>query len=207
MNRLEPIRHKFIKERSIIFSTEMVKAILDNKKTQTRRVIKPQPHMLHGVLRWSRGEYDINWKHLNKSLIGSICPYGRAGDRLWVRETCDYIFGSEGDYILYKANDDDLKHFRELRKAGIKVTWKPSIHMPRWASRITLEITEVRAERLQEITNSDIKKEGFYPFPSWPEQMIDVYWDKLYAKRGYHWESNPWVWVISFKRVMYDDKI
>lgn len=190
-----------MEEHPIIFNTEMVKAILDGKKTQTRRVIKPQPFYQRGILRWDKNKtISINMND-HSDLAIPYCPYGQVGGKLWVKETFDYVFGDEGDYILYKANDADLKHFEELKKAGIKVTWNPSIFMPKDLSRITLDIIEVRVEGLHNITEEDIKAEGiednltkigfYYAFGQ--------LWNSINAKRGYGWDTNPFVWVISFK--------
>ena len=182
------------KEHPILFSTDMVKAILDGRKTMTRRVIKFQPEPNHIE------EFKETWIRL--------CRYGQVGDRLWVRETFDYILGDEGDYLIYKAREDDYKWFQERKKDGSKITWKPSIFMPRWASRITLEITEVRVERVQEIKQSDLWREGIANTKSvnceeaW--RTITEFrklWDSLNAKRGYSWDTNCWVWVISFRRL------
>jgi len=136
------------------------------------------------------------WRFEDKDGVFLIvkCPYGGVGDRLWVRET---FYNDEymGNRVLYKA-DGAMANF------NYGGPWKPSIHMPRWASRILMKITKVRAERLQEISMQDLIAEGLEPTP---EQFgrplgkfIDL-WDSLNAKRGYGWETNPWVWVISFK--------
>ena len=186
-----------MRERPILFNSEMVKAILEGRKTQTRRVIKPQPEDFDGDNILWKGR----WKPLN------VCPYGQVGDRLWVKETwTPDIF--TGKPLWYKANGipDSLKNIR----------WKPSIFMPRWASRITLEITGLRVERLQEITEEDTIKEGIVmnnrPFEGWywmpniysttnPIVAFEKLWDSLNAKREYSWEQNPWCWVLEFKRI------
>ena len=190
-----------MKERPIIFSTDMVKAILEGRKTQTRRVIKPQPdRVINGV----PFEY-LGHKYHDASDRAIRCPYGQVGDRLWVRETWatqksidrfspSYIGNAATVPLWYKADAVNGRSFIGLGK------WRPSIFMPRWASRITLEITEVRVERLQEITFEDFKKEGIEMDGSWDGSFARL-WDSLNAKRGYSWESNPWVWVISFRRL------
>ena len=182
-----------MKERPIIFNTEMVRAILDGRKTQTRRVVKYKAYTREG---------DPVYPH--------ECPYGEIGDRLWVRETWAYTDGGGAlvmggiietvePQIVYKANG--YKYSESLK-------WKPSIHMPRWASRITLEITDVRVERARDISYGDLCKEGFktyglseksemLPASIWFQEL----WDSLNAKRGYSWKSNPWVWVIEFKPI------
>ena len=143
------------------------------------------------------------------------CPYGQPGDRLWVRETwaknkgtgggivyrADYGFAS-GIYECDLNSGDWVKHVDK---------WKPSIYMPRWASRITLEVTDVRVERVQDITPQDIEAEGFFlsglETQSLPDQLarrkewFRNAWNTINAKRGYSWGSNPWTWAISFKVV------
>ena len=130
-----------------------------------------------------------NQGELDSRLLGiwQACPY-QVGDRLWVRETwkkkLDRYADVKGAFV-YKANYD--RTFEDAK-------WKPSIHMPRWASRITLEITEVRVERLNQISADDVTKEGV-------DNLVTfmLLWDRLNKKRGYEWKSNCWVWVITFK--------
>ena len=204
-----------MKERPIIFSTDMVKAILEGRKTQTRRVIKPQPprHWSIPPARFFQGHFN-EWGA--KVSVDSIkCPYGQAGDRLWVRETwaTEWEFNDYKPSLLPKRNPSDAVPFVPI--AYTDTDWdgyrvgrtRPSIFMPRWASRITLEITEVRVERLQEITEDDAEAEGCVT-PYWGDlahqDLIGQFqnlWDSLNAKRGYSWKSNPWVWVIGFKPV------
>ena len=197
-----------MKERPIIFNAEMIRAILEGRKTMTRRVIKPQPKSYTGqnihkdqIILWQwkieKGgfggcpEYNIGRWIANSGL----CPYGQAGDRLWVRET--WYQNPATDKLVYKA---DYDHPISPAK------WRPSIHMFRWASRINREITEVRVEQLMKIDIRDIHAEGI----RLPEDKVGYYgklyvdafhnlWDSLNAKRSYSWESNPWVWVISFR--------
>ncbi len=173
-----------IKEKPILMSTEMVRAILEGKKFQTRRVVKPQPF---GV-----------------------------GSRLWVRETFKYIDFDLRDMgelhpnvkIEYKA--DGLQRWvKGDYKTQISIPvppneiWRPSIFMPRWASRITLEITELRAQPVQDISEEDAIAEGIAngAYAVNPRYSFQVLWDSINKKRGYSWESNCWVWAISFKRV------
>ena len=186
------------KEHPIIFNTEMVRAILAGSKTQSRRVIKPQPPpYCDAVKQLENGVWNF-YKQADPDFHAYLkkgCPYGQVGDRLWVRET-HYIGGrEENDWVAYRADggyEDNA------------VRWKPSIFMPRWASRITLEITEVRVERVQEITAGDCTNEGI-PYEGGDYVTMKVFakfhklWDSLNAKRGYGWATNPWVWVISFK--------
>jgi len=181
-----------IKERPILFSGPMVRAILDGRKTMTRRVIKyPAVTVEHDRIIAGRfidpktgcvdGQFDV-----------IACPYGQPGDRLWVRET----YNSCGGKPFYRADGELHPDWK----------WRPSIFMPRWASRITLEITAVRVERLKDITIEDAQAEGVTPLGvegdgrRWRAAFREL-WDSLNAKRGHGWGANPWVWVISFKRV------
>lgn len=283
-----------IKSRPILFSGEMVKAILRGDKTQTRRVIKPQPD-------WKRAWYDhghwsVKLPHGNSSersgncgvsighpesqsgeweymgrfsdgmqypLFGPIrCPYGKPGDRLWVRETTF----RDGDELYYRADGDCCDQIPECACCEVgKPKCKPSIFMPRDDCRITLEVTDVRVERVREISEEDVDAEGLSvfqfgsqkrtvtrgtvaaatalgflqssdkiterellrsgaaafagvagwigsspsPFPKSMsnQQLFSLLWDSINAKRDggiYSWESNPWVWVVDFKRVETD---
>jgi hypothetical protein len=182
-----------MKERPILFSAPMVRAILERRKTQTRRIMKPQP-------------YGFLFQKPVKSLGGAEikCPYGQTGDRLWVRETwgtdapnldtCRRGVESDGlFYGPYYAADADWFDNHTVRM-------RPSIHMPRWASRITLEITNVRVERLQDISREDAIAEGTPP-PDAAYSMRDSYmmlWESINGRGS--WATNPWVWVIEFKR-------
>lgn len=195
-------------KKPILFSGEMVNAILDGRKVMTRRAVKPQPP--EGFRLWGRCIDDhASWTdHPLQGEKGDIfratCPYGKPGDTLWVRET----------FMIERfpsAPDKPLVHYRaDNTAAGSAWTaarmWKPSIFMPRWASRITLRITDVRVERLQEISAADMRAEGIdclyendgsisehFTRQSW----VDL-WDSINAKRGYGWDANPWVWVVSF---------
>lgn len=197
-----------MKERPILFSGPMVRAILDGRKSMTRRVIKPQPAMeLDGeILPDGTGGY--GWAPVLPPW--SKWPY-QIGDRLWVRETwyCDNPAAAQDamsrmEGVYFKATEVEPQLFK----------WRPSIHMPRWASRITLEITSVRVERLQEITANDVIEEGINPiarmggipmcknkkgqYCTAREAFIDL-WDTINGKTR-PWLSDPWVWVIEFKR-------
>ena len=185
----------------------MVRAILGGNKTQTRRVLKPQPKPFEGGISFCC-HGDKTWSAL--SLDGDRqkfkCPYGKAGDRLWVKETFfkpdksdPHFAGLVGDYI-YRAQYD----YREDRSVIGDNHWKPSIFMPRWASRITLEIIAVRVERLADITFADCMAEGIQPAGRDAEEVRHAYhllWDSLNEKRGFGWMKNPCVWVVVFKRI------
>ena len=231
-------------EHPILFSGEMVRAILDGRKTQTRRVIKPQPIMMDsgmwypsnipGDVKNRRGLHYANEKHMRKGMPIDFFPYGLPGDRLWVRETHVFemyedeprskdgrpIFFYKGDgtewdephwlYPHYRATDPAPDLFYEdgdgYQEGDPQCKWNPSIHMPRWASRITLEIVNVRVDQVQEISIEDIYAEGCRPISS-DEDGSELYewysdlWDELNAKRGYGWDINPWVWVLEFKKL------
>ncbi|MGA7781148.1 MAG: hypothetical protein WCA85_26045 [Paraburkholderia sp.] len=143
---------------------------------------------------------------------GCKCPYGTPGDRLWVRETFAHMYRGNAapetrcdDDVVYRA--DGFSHDEYAYGS-----WKPSIHMPRWASRITLEVTGVRVERLCDISEQDAAAEGMVP--RWPDgveirhdcssnmcrDLFRTLWDGLNAGRGYGWDANPWVWVVEFRR-------
>jgi len=174
-------------EHPILFSGKMVRAIFAGKKSQTRRIVKKDP----------QGKTPFTDEF--------PCPYGSTGHLLWVRET----FAKYPDGFVYKADfpDDGFGSGIVNLRTGenYQIVWKPSIFMPRMASRITLEITEIRIERLNTISESDAVAEGCQ---AWVEngQVTDTavsdyahLWDEINLERGYSWESNPYVWVVSFQ--------
>ncbi len=184
---------KVVKERPIIFSSEMVRAYLAGRKTQTRRIVK-------GVaLEWLQpGMFTPEYvAHPGNHL----CPYGNPGDVLWWRETWIELIdeGLGHNVIAYKADGPNLKTNYEMN-----LKWRPSIFMPHWASRIQTPIMSVRVERLQDISEDDCWHEGIRLGSTvlgtlgYRDLYCDL-WNKLNAKRGYSWESNPWVWVIEFE--------
>jgi hypothetical protein len=190
------------KERPILFSGQMVRDILDGRKTQTRRLIKPQPSWV--------AEPSVPFKTPDADPKGIIkCPYGIPKDKLWVRETwgcCD-----EEGFVPYSIpkKQGTLCVFYDADNST-DGSWFPSIHMPRWASRILLEVSDVRVERLQDITPYGAIQEGFGPYANSftidcdtlnPRDVFLEYWDSINAKRGFGWDDNPWVWVIEFRRV------
>ncbi|HEJ4757511.1 hypothetical protein FVA82_11755 [Pseudomonas aeruginosa] len=205
-----------MKERPILFTGPMVRAILEGRKTVTRRVVSPQPDFLGSMV-----DPNTPFKTLDAGLHARItCPYGEPGDRLWVREAwaadaqVDAIAPSDlsqGEPIWYPA---DLS----VRQTGCYMISKgrvrPSIHMPRWASRILLEITAVRVERLQDISEEQALAEGVRGEPCDHARQacadIGCWGDTAKGAFGFLWESlngegswaaNPWVWVVEFKRV------
>lgn len=199
-----------IKERPILFSAPMVRAILEGRKTVTRRAIKVQPHIdASGNFCVGSSNYgqDGYGKPVTKHFVNGCCPYGKLGDRLWVRETFACGLCTDQPYA-YRAT-----HAPEDLEAGWHdpIKWKPSIHMPREASRILLEITDVRVERLQDITYEQAAAEGVHrgPLREWcasdeggacHKYPVPAFRD-LWQSVGGDWEANPWVWVVEFKRV------
>lgn len=227
-------------ERGMIFNSEMVRAILDGRKTQTRRIMAPQPadDIERGIF---PNPEAIGWKsslrHKHGSTTTHFCPYGKPGDRIWVREA--YRFPASLDdvsptgvgemavatgyrkpwaptfYEFTGTFSDGWKGFETPPKVSDAGKLRPSIHMPRWASRILLEITDVRVERLNAISEEDARAEGIIdggclncgePEPCGcanPEpDATDAFaylWQSIYGQDN--WNANPWVWVIEFKRV------
>ena len=195
------------KERPILFSGPMVRAILDGRKTMTRRIVKPQPHA--GVRQSPfvpSGLEDGHGKELR-------CPCGQPGDRLWVRET--WAAPHAYDHLPPRMISQEARiHYTATEERG-GLLWRSSIHMPRWVSRITLEITAVRVERLQDISEADALAEGIYkPLGSqfWhtnpsanilpgetPQWAYRNLWETINGPGS--WDANPWVWVIEFKRI------
>lgn len=213
-----------IKERPILFNGAMVRAILEGRKTVTRRACKPQPSA-NAHTTSAEGKPMSAWWETGKDV--NRCPYGQPGERLWVRETWSVEllagYAQEGGYyseyeLRYRANDGE----REISVAPGEPDpwlqlydsqlgdWRPSIHMPRAACRILLEITDVRVERLQDITYEQAAAEGIhrhnrmwsatdeggachkYPEPAFRD---------LWLSTGGDWDANPWVWVVEFKRI------
>ncbi|WP_345758247.1 morphogenetic protein [Klebsiella pneumoniae] len=196
-----------MKERGMIFNGEMVRALLDGRKTQTRRPIKWKQTRFTEIGEredgskwpWSEdAEHACDFWH--------PCPFGAVGDRIWVRETwARYNIDQNSHDIAYRATTP-----QDWPEEG---RWRPSIHMPRWASRILLEITDVRVERLNAISQEDAQAEGLeltgwrptYSDPDSGGEALTPYdnfaqlWESIYGEES--WKANPWVWVISFKRV------
>lgn len=194
-----------VKERPIIFGGEMVRAILDERKTQTRRVVMRQPPEDRPRHCWFDAPiYGWTWDtEPTADWFKVRCPYGRPGDRLWVRETWATSIGTGEQRVMYKAG-------KEGGYGEPEYGWKSPIFMPRWASRITLEITDVRAERVQDTSIEDVLAEGIkevrgqHSGEHWREGTGGEFvrlWDSINVKRGFGWESNPWVWAITFKRI------
>lgn len=200
------------KERGIIFTGEMVRAILDGRKTQTRRAIKLKETpisdkfklgywKLTGVYEGYGAIYPV-YSGLDGKSVHEFarCPYGRPGDILYVRETFVHLWD---DLVHYRATKEPIPNPKSVYK------WKPSIFMPRWASRIDLRVTAVDVQRVQDITEEDAVAEGVsydmnIPFESKDDTLIGLFgnlWDHINEKRGFGWDVNPWVWVVTFERI------
>lgn len=200
-----------MKERPIIFSDPMIRAILAGHKTQTRRVIKPQPTEESTSPGWYVWRGQNGWRPHD---LTSHCPYGILGDHLWVRETWATI--SLYDVMRPSQLGQTVDLF--WRADGVQTRcnhvkpgkWRPSIHMPRWASRIMLEVMGVRVERLQDISMHDALAEGVgemrehgghFQDGSYLVGSFRHLWGQINLKRGFSWDHNPWVFVISFRTV------
>lgn len=218
----------YMAEKPILFRTPMVRAILDGRQTQTRRVVERKGYELELQEPWrdsAKYEYENLWqigqetgKMRHTKSIG-VCSRYQLGDILWVRETCNRGEARNGDKkYIYKADIEPL--LQDIH------TWHPSIHMPRTAARIFLRVTDVRVERVQEISTDNALAEGIRERILQPRayelnggkkiyeyaddsgttySAVEAYeklWDSLNAKRGYGWDSNPWVWVYSFEKVV-----
>ena len=226
-----------MKERGMIFNAEMVRAILDGRKTQTRRPVKFPVH-----------DKNLGCELAGNELAGELSAgnylnsaFGKPGDRIWVRETFQGPLVHEElfeEYSAYPEKFETPEYCEYAADGGVRPEycdlddnlrhgWRPSIHMPRWASRILLEITDVRVERLNAISPEDAESEGLertnftgfgdepglpsYPEPDvyfdplkkqWKEYPPEAFaglWESIYGEGS--WKANPWVWVISFKRV------
>ncbi len=239
-----------MKERGMIFNGEMVRALLDGRKTQTRRIVKGTDGAVKFCKEWNINGEEVfvvlgekDHTGMNPVLGAISCPLGAVGDRIYVRETWA-ILGNEdgccidweeklckadersaariyrasceqkpGNYGLWSIPDDaDWKpHTKDHQYEG---AWRPSIHMPRWASRILLEITDVRVERLNSIHDVDAMREGIQNLTTCshadfgipgvvnaqhPVRAFQLIWESIYGAES--WRANPWVWVIEFKHV------
>lgn len=226
------------KERPILMSAPMVLATLDGRKTQTRSLVKPQPSEMwrpkvgfySPIMVDRHGEEYPGAEVFGASDAdeGRICPFGVPGDRLWVREafsrcacdTCRSIWPKQALHDAATLQPHGVT-YRATHGGPSGLAWRPSIHMPRWASRITLEITDVRVERLQDISEEDAKAEGSYlgRCPCMPRGQDKTPLDRMFSLEWCHihgtefrrlwnsingevsWESNPWVWARTYRRV------
>lgn len=212
-----------MKERPILFSGPMVRAILDGRKTQTRRIVKPAPSTDTTEILHSEGCEWREWFPLDGNMHPKSwqirCPYGQKGDQLWVKENFhlgEYVKGpnAQGAAIAYaEGKTTCFRHMTdaEMERCRLKPDprpWAesrtiPSIHMPRWAGRVTLEITAIRVERLQDISEVDAKAEGIdipadsYEGKGW--MAFKALWLSINGRES--WDANPFVWVVEFQRI------
>ncbi|WP_121411551.1 hypothetical protein [Pseudomonas aeruginosa] len=213
------------RERPILFNDQMVRAILEGRKTVTRRIAKPVKHPDLGNI-YAPGALVL--EHEPQHVVDRACPYGQPGDRLWVREAWQGPLISDEEQAANQSWWKDVTKFQDQAHCSYRASgdnneyvdpdgyfhckWKPSIHMPRWASRILLEITSVRVERLQDISEKQALAEGvelegegvcFAGAPGTasdtPEESFKLLWELINGAGS--WKANPWVWVVEFKRV------
>lgn len=187
-----------MKDRPILFSADMIKAILEGRKTETRRIVKKIA--LEAILNGDRDTMTFQNEYGDSLPITNLCRYGKPGDQLWVREAwCEHWIHNGEEWIesgyRYKATDEK----------DPRAKWRPSIHMPRSASRITLEIVSIRVEKLRDISVTDCLKEGIHPCRPTDDfgkeiTMFSNLWDSI--NRTHPWSSNPWVWVVEFRRII-----
>ena len=192
----------------IIMSTEDVRALLDGRKTMARQVVKPQPYYFYNCVQGEpkpvRGER-LGAVMPDKTDAWITSPY-KPGDVLWVREK--FNFDEAGEY-LYAADEDfiqfGIKRVGDFYYSESEIKWRPSIHMPREAARLFLRVTDVRVERVQDISEKDAKAEGVYAKDNGSGSAYRSgyreLWNKLNKKRGHDWYTNDWVWVIEFERI------
>ena len=227
-----------IKERPILFSAPMVRAILEGRKTVTRRVVKggqiptEDASVPVGGPRWSAiGQRDPRYgfcvhgttevECAQELAKFGRCPYGKPGERLWVRETFGlqvrHYGGGAGEHIVYRATNPDAIYCKSAEGREYPVKWKPSIHMPRHSSRILLQITGVRVKRLQDISDKEIEAEGVDLDALADGQdrydmchtgsgadgrpTLRTAWRHLWESNGGDWDTNPWIWIIEFQKI------
>lgn len=208
------------KERPVVFSAQEVRAALEGRKTQFRRVVKLQP-MDNPKTRPVKRESGWWWERIQPGfsfICGmGVCPFGEPGTMLWVRETWAVQHALDGHKPRFIPSKEARVHYAASEDRG-GLLWRSQIQMPRWASRITLEVTDIRVERLQDISDEDAIAEGMqrsranywcgaqhraHAFPRQMKSAKAAYadlWDSAYAKTA-PWENNPWVWRVEFRRV------
>jgi len=232
---------RIMKEKPILFNGEMVRAILEGRKTQTRRVMEVQPVHEDGGYWWpNRKDWKVSWAAEDSTaadlpnfkvepatewfLENNKCRYGKPGDQLWIRETCWIAkkrFSHDDDNNCVDPDGDGRQVGYDASMSGegrsvakdYGVSKYPSIHMPRWASRIQLEIVNVRVERVQDISHDDALAEGVIPYTKNTMKLVsdknaspaclafEALWDSINAAKGMGWEANPFVWVIEFRKL------
>jgi hypothetical protein len=204
-----------MKERPIIFTGPMVRALLEGSKMQTRRAVKHaefQPSETEGY-DWQFRDKHMRWQDQTAAQMMARCPYGVLGDCLWARETWSH--DAQSLEQCRAAHEDMMSggsygpYYRATESAPDTLSWRSPIHMPRWASRITLEVTAVHVERLQDISEADARNEGAEPNDGYAGPEKDrakgwikgyrILWEQINGPGS--WGLNPWVWVIEFKRI------
>ena len=213
--------HRFVfggtmNEKPILFQYDMIRAILKGRKTVTRRIIKPTVKGCTIGVYTQDGKVSsvVNVQEDGDPWTDIKCPYGQVGDRLWVRETFftfpsnDHLKPSEIPHTesIESMHKNDIDYLASPIEYYNRGRIRQSIFMPRWASRITLGITEIKIERVQDIEIRGIQNEGIRVpiLVDSTEPLVNAYitlWDSINKKRGFGWDSNPWVWVIKFKRI------
>ncbi|HCI5777223.1 TPA: hypothetical protein NPN96_001465 [Klebsiella quasipneumoniae subsp. quasipneumoniae] len=218
-----------ITERGMIFNGEMVRALLDGRKTQTRRIVKGTDSAVKFCKEWNINGEEVfvvlgekDHTGMNPVLGAISCPFGAVGNRIWVREAFRvHSRATDVATLVYKASERNSWTEQTHRvpvavcnKPATPEKWTPSLHMPRWASRILLEITDVRVERLNAINEHDAQAEGVAKLrggfwkhyqPGWTQHQLSAsgsfvtLWKSIYGDES--WNSNPWVWVIKCKRI------
>lgn len=232
--------------KGIPFNDDMVRAILEDRKSQTRRPIKrleeigPITEFQKSDTKrydWILRDKDLRWNDFRHADLLDRCPYGKVGDRLFVKEAfcleeqvesdqeppfndgrpTKNVWDDRWQQPHYRATDPPPELAYEDSDGEPTVRWKPPQNMPKWVARIFLEITEIRVERVQEISEEDARAEGccndidwsWYPTYFDPDSGgnptyrgdFEYLWNSIYEKKGFGWNKNPWVWVIEFKRV------
>jgi len=200
-------------ERPIVFSAPMVRSILEGQKTVARSPIKVQPPAGHRWRGWvvdstnskivGKASFGEDGSALSRKPVYARCPYGKPGDRLWVRETFAAL--SPGEYEPVRPRQgygQDIRFAATDPLADLSVDtrgyqWRPSTQMPRWASRILLEVTSIRVERFHEMTDGSLWTQGFATFGD-----ADTDWNSKHEAKGLGTSVNPWAWVVEFKRVL-----
>ncbi len=222
-------------DRPILFNGAMVRALLDGSKTQTRRPLKPQPYVPYPYYDTTIDHHPVEferdgglWIPSSGGTSGNLpyrgtpikCPYGVPGDRLWVQEAfalsksdpdsgADTRYSADWDVPVYRADVPS-----SMTSPSAVTSWKPSVHMPRWASRITLEVIGVRVERVASVSEADAESEGIRKGAggNWLDYQAEgcfysarhsfaSLWDSIYSEPGLRWEDSPWVWAVDFKVV------
>ena len=199
-----------VKELPILMNERSVKAILAGTQTQDRRPVRPQLlGQMTGAVPWADGLWRIEHEPMDATIGQHVgvrvrCPYGRVGDRLWVRETHAYPVTVLGAPNYLRMTDGEPVIFRTDVQSppGGYTKWRPSIHMPRWASRILLEVLDVRVEQVQDMVDADAIAEGILVNSARSETLAFAnLWDSMYAKKGFPWDANPYVWAATFRRI------